>query len=102
MENATREGYKKILQALRDYVETVNDNEKVLLNAANVCCEAMGNDKISTESKEKLEEILARVNGKTVQLVPTAIHDACCHSGGVSEQKYRSAMGDICLDDKTN
>lgn len=40
--------------------------------------------------------------GKTVQLVPTAIHDACCHSGGVSEQKYRSAMGDICLDDKTN
>ena len=31
MENATREGYKKILQALRDYVETVNDNEKVLL-----------------------------------------------------------------------
>ena len=62
MENATREGYKKILQALRDYVETVNDNEKVLLNAANVCCEAMGNDKISTESKEKLEEILARVN----------------------------------------
>lgn len=62
MENATREGYKKILQALREYVETVNDNEKVLLNAANVCCEAMGNDKISTESKEKLEEILARVN----------------------------------------
>lgn len=41
-------------------------------------------------------------DGKTVQLVPTAIHDACCHSGGVSEQKYRSAMGDICLDDKTN
>ncbi len=62
MENATREGYKKILQALKEYVETVNDNEKVLLNAANVCCEAMGNDKISTESKEKLEEILARVN----------------------------------------
>ena len=51
MENATREGYKKILQAMRDYVETVNDNEKVLLNAANVFCEAMGNDKISTESK---------------------------------------------------
>lgn len=62
MENATREGYKKILQALKEYVEKVNDNEKVLLNAANVCCEAMGNDKISTESKEKLEEILARVN----------------------------------------
>lgn len=36
---------------------------------------------------------------KTVQLVPTMIHDACRHSGGISEQKYRGAMGDICIDD---
>ena len=62
MDNATKEGYKKMLEALKEYTESVNDNEKVLLNAANVCCEAMGNDKISTESKEKLEEILTRVN----------------------------------------
>ena len=34
-------------------------------------------------------------DGKTMQLVPTEIHDACRHSGGVSEQKYRQAMGDI-------
>ena len=34
-------------------------------------------------------------DGKTMQLVPAEIHDACRHSGGVSEQKYRQAWGDI-------
>ena len=34
-------------------------------------------------------------DGKTMQLVPTVIHDACRHSGGVSEMKYRMAWGDI-------
>ena len=34
-------------------------------------------------------------DGKTMQLVPAEIHDACRHSGGVSEQAYRQAMGDI-------
>ena len=32
-------------------------------------------------------------DGKTMQLVPQAIHDACRHSGGVSEMKYRMAWG---------
>ena len=36
-------------------------------------------------------------DGKTMQLIPTAIHDACRHSGGVSEMKYRMAYGDIEL-----
>lgn len=36
-------------------------------------------------------------DGKTMQLVPTVIHDACRHSGGVSEMKYRMAMGDVTL-----
>ena len=36
-------------------------------------------------------------DGKTMQLVPTEIHDACRHSGGVSEMKYRMAWGDIEL-----
>lgn len=34
-------------------------------------------------------------DGKTMQLIPTEIHDACRHSGGVSEMKYRSACGDV-------
>jgi len=34
-------------------------------------------------------------DGKTMQLVPEEIHDACRHSGGVSEMKYRMAWGDI-------
>ena len=34
-------------------------------------------------------------DGKTMQLVPTEIHDACRHSGGVSEVKYRTQMGDV-------
>lgn len=34
-------------------------------------------------------------DGKTMQLVPTEIHDACKHSGGVSEVKYRAQMGDV-------
>jgi hypothetical protein len=36
-------------------------------------------------------------DGKTMQLVPTIIHDACRHSGGVSEMKYRMAWGDVEL-----
>lgn len=32
-------------------------------------------------------------DGKTMQLVPAKIHDACRHSGGVSEMKYRMAYG---------
>ena len=34
-------------------------------------------------------------DGKTMQLVPEAIHAACRHSGGVSEMKYRMAYGDV-------
>ena len=34
-------------------------------------------------------------DGKTMQLVPTEIHDACRHSGGVSEMKYRMAYGNV-------
>ena len=39
-------------------------------------------------------------DGKTMQLVPTDIHDASRHSGGVSEMKYRMAMGDVELPDE--
>ncbi len=34
-------------------------------------------------------------DGKTMQLVPTDIHNACRHNGGVAEMKYRMAWGDI-------
>lgn len=34
-------------------------------------------------------------DGKTMQLVPTEIHDACRHSGGVSEMSYRMEIGSI-------
>lgn len=37
-------------------------------------------------------------DGKTMQLVPIEIHNACRHSGGVSDMKYRMAWGDIRLD----
>ena len=39
-------------------------------------------------------------DGKTMQLVPTDIHDASRHSGGVSEMKYRMAMGNVELSDE--
>ena len=39
-------------------------------------------------------------DGKTMQLVPTDIHDASRHSGGVSEMKYRMAMGNVELPDE--
>lgn len=38
-------------------------------------------------------------DGKTMQLVPREIHDACRHSGGVSEMKYRMAYGNVSLPD---
>lgn len=34
-------------------------------------------------------------DGKTMQLVPIEIHEACKHSGGVSEMKYRMEWGDV-------
>ena len=34
-------------------------------------------------------------DGKTMQLVPTDIHNACRHSGGVAEMKYHMSWGDI-------
>lgn len=59
---ATREGYKTMLTALQEYAKAIQESEKQLINSANVCCEAMGNDKISTESKTELEECLAELN----------------------------------------
>lgn len=32
-------------------------------------------------------------DGKTMQLIPTKIHDACRHTGGVAEANYRMAYG---------
>ena len=51
---ATRDGYKIMMRALKEYAVAIQENEGKLINAANVCCEAMENDKISTESKEEL------------------------------------------------
>lgn len=59
---ATREGYKTMMAALQEYARAIQDSEKKLINSANVCCEAMGNDKISTESKMELEVCLAELN----------------------------------------
>ena len=38
-------------------------------------------------------------DGKTMQLVPTEIHDACRHSGGVSTMRTVGAYGDVRLED---
>ena len=38
-------------------------------------------------------------DGKTMMLVPEEIHEACRHSGGVSEMKYRMAWGDVTRPD---
>lgn len=59
---ATRDGYKTMMAALQEYARAIQDSEKKLINSANVCCEAMGNDKISTESKVELEECLVELN----------------------------------------
>lgn len=59
---ATRDGYKTMMAALQEYARAIQDSEKKLINSANVCCEAMGNDKISTESKMELEVCLAELN----------------------------------------
>lgn len=59
---ATREGYKTMMNALQEYARAIQDSEKQLINSANVCCEAMGNDKISTESKMELEACLTKLN----------------------------------------
>lgn len=37
-------------------------------------------------------------DGHTMLLIPSVIHRACPHSGGVSFEKQRSAFGDVALD----
>jgi len=59
---ATREGYKTMMNALQEYVRAIQDSEKKLINSANVCCEEMGNNKMSTESKKELEACLTELN----------------------------------------
>ena len=59
---ATREGYETMMKALQEYARAIQDSEKQLINSANVCCAAMGNDKISTESKKELEACLTELN----------------------------------------
>lgn len=54
-------------------------------------------------SLEEIEDMKKSLNltwhecpdGKTMQLVPTEIHDACSHSGGVAVRKFLQKMGDI-------
>lgn len=54
-------------------------------------------EKFKTDNKLTWHEC---ADGKTMQLVPTTIHDAARHSGGVSEMKYRMAWGDVRLPDE--
>lgn len=36
-------------------------------------------------------------DGKTMQLIPTVIHDACKHTGGTAQMGYVGKMGDITI-----
>lgn len=36
-------------------------------------------------------------DGKTMQLIPTKIHDTCRHTGGAAEKKYEMAWGSVYL-----
>lgn len=38
-------------------------------------------------------------DGESMQLIPADLHDACRHSGGVSEQRYLQAMGNYWPED---
>lgn len=65
---ATRDGYKTMMVALQNYAHSIQDCEKKLVTAANVCCEEMDNDKISTESKQELLVCLAELNKVVPQI----------------------------------
>lgn len=67
-------------------------------------------EKLHAEGKHvSMKELLAWIDesklswhecadGKTMQLIPTALHSACPHSGGVSEMRYRSSFGGVEYD----
>lgn len=58
----------KLIKAVLEYKEELNTNKQILLNAANVCDQAMGNDDIAKKYIAKLNKSLEELQ-KTAEIV---------------------------------
>lgn len=58
----------RLIKAVQNYQVSLDDNRKILTNAANVCDQAMGHDAISQKHIAKLNEALEELK-KTSKLV---------------------------------
>ena len=56
-----------LIKAVQDYQVELDTNRRILINAANVCDEAMGNDDIVKKQIERLNDALNELE-KTSQL----------------------------------
>jgi len=61
------ESLNTLIQAIQKYKEELELNKKILLNAADVCDQAMGSDDIAKKHIARLHEALLELD-KTVQL----------------------------------
>lgn len=61
------ESLNTLIEAVQKYKEQLDINKKILLNAADVCDQAMGSDDIAKKHIARLNEALLELD-KTVQL----------------------------------
>ena len=57
-----------LIKAVQDYQSELDTNRQILINAANICDEAMGNDEISRKHITQLNEALKELE-KTSMIV---------------------------------
>ncbi len=60
---------RSLITAVREYQEAIYTQKQFLLNAANVCDQAMGSDPISRKKITKLEEALAVLDWATDRII---------------------------------
>lgn len=56
------EAFNELHNAIKDYQEKLDTNKRILLEAANVCDQAMGSDPIVKKKIAKLENALAKLD----------------------------------------
>ena len=68
------EALDKLIKAVEDYKNSLNQNKNILLNAANACEVAMGKEEISKKKIGKLKTALTELN-KAAEYVEAVAQD---------------------------
>ena len=67
------EAIRELIRAVNEYREEIYENRRFLLNAANVCDQAMGSGPISQKKIARLEEALEVLDCATETIIDEAV-----------------------------